>query len=73
MKFSSLPLPGIFSSSETALICLREFQRVSFEIDKNVILIVFEIFTVKLAETAECTEFPKLEGGTCPNAPIGYS
>ena len=27
------------------------------------------MFTVKLTEAAECREFPKLERGTCPNAP----
>jgi len=29
-------------------------------------LVIFEIFTVKLAAAAEYTKFPKLEGGTCP-------
>jgi len=30
--------------------------------------VIFEIFTVKLAAAAKCTEFPELEGRTCPIA-----
>jgi len=29
-------------------------------------LVIFEIFTVKLAEAAECPEFQKLEGAHAP-------
>jgi len=36
LKFYAPPLPGIFSS-ETVLICLREFYRVSGEINEHVI------------------------------------
>jgi len=33
-------------------------------------LVIFTFFTVKLAEAAECTEFPKLVGEHVPQCPI---
>jgi len=70
MNFSSPPLPGIsfgFRGCFNLLMRVLEyFWRDRQTCDTCFSLVIFEIFTVKLAAAAE---FQKLEGGKCPNAP----
>jgi len=65
-KFPLLPCPGFLLGSETVLACFWEDIR---KCNTCSSLVIFKILTVKLAAAAEYTEIPKLEGGTCPNAP----
>ena len=64
MNFSSPPLPGISFRFRDFLNLLDRRKCITYS------LVIFEIFTVKLAAAAECTEFPKL-GGYVPKCPIG--
>jgi len=72
--FSLLHCPGFFSSSETVLICFMRVLACLLWDRRNCntcfSLVIFEIFTVKLAAAAECTQFPKLEVGHMPQCPI---
>src|SRR6218665_2059990 len=64
--FPLLPCPGFLLRSMTILACFwGDIQKCNTCFS----LAIFKVFTAKLAAAAEYTEFPKLEGGMCPNAP----
>ena len=66
MNFSSPPLPEIFFSSEIVLVCLREFQRVSGDLDENVIGL--QALHVFICTGFVAFEFDVIWAGGCVNS-----
>src|SRR6218665_1951681 len=74
MNFPSPSLPGVsfgfrycFNLFLSVVPCFWRNRR---KCNTCFSLVIFEIFTAKLATAVECTELPKLEEGHVPQCPI---